>query len=416
MYKMHSLKIVPIMNLFRCKRGFKHSKKIEQLKFIYFVKGFKSSSDKFQGEEINNAELKEDEEEGEKKKYFSNHRYVDFYRDESMNVGIITFKNINKKKNIFNDFLEELKNVIEHITNIISNQESSGFYIKDFERKDNYLIRNIKNRIPYYDNKLKVLIISGESSGSNRESVRSCFLHGMDYNSFLKNDEQNNAHIANTFRYLCNTIQSLPLITISNINGECYNSGIDIILSTDFKISSEESRFGFNKTHIGLYPYGGCTQKLFRYIPLNYAKHLLLTGETISSEDAVKINLIDICMKCNEEYFINNSNTHFDNNLTKKEKFEIIKKNILNYFQDIFTYTLFKHKVNEDSFIFSLFFAFQFLFIPTNILQNIKFSIIEGMSLTDPNLYLDHDRNIFERNINAPQRAEVLDYIKRTTR
>ncbi|EUD65890.1 hypothetical protein C922_03614 [Plasmodium inui San Antonio 1] len=352
--------------------------------------------------------------------HFSHHRYVDFYRDESMSVGIVRFRNIiNGKKNIFGDVLDELKNVIEHITNIMSNEEMNAFYIKEFPRRENYLVKNLRNRIPYLDNRMKVLILSGEggqtkgAGGGKDGEAATTTASTPDYNSFLKNDEQLNVQLANSFRYLCNTIQNLPLITISSINGQCYNSAMDLMLSTDFKLSSEDSTFGFNKTHLGLFPYGGSTQKLFRAIPMSYAKHLLLTGDTIRAKDALRINLIDICMNQNEEHFIDNSCVHFDSSLTKKQKMEILKQSVVTFFPDIFSNELFNDKMKDSCFVFSLFFAFHFLFIPTNILQNVKMSIMEGMSLNEPNLYLDHDRALFERNINAPQRGEILAYLKR---
>ncbi|CRG95754.1 enoyl-CoA hydratase, putative [Plasmodium gallinaceum] len=337
---------------------------------------------------------------------FTKHKYVDFFRDETRNIGIITFKNINDKINIFHEFLDELKNVIEHINNIISNEENNTFYIKEFKNKDNYLIKNIKNRIPYYDNKLKIIIINSIINDNT-------FLNSLDYNSYLKNDEETNSNISNSFRYLCNNIQNLPLITISNINGLCINSGIDLILSTDFRISNEKSKFGFDKTYIGLFPYGGSTQKLFRNIQMNYSKYLLLTNQVINANDALKMNLIDVCLRNNENFFIDNSNVFFENNLSHKEKFSILKENIIEYFQDIFKNKTFEMKIDDDSFIFTLFFSFQFLFIPTYILQNTKLSINEGISLIDVNSYLDYDKNIFEKNINSSQRLDILNYIKK---
>ncbi|KAI4835766.1 enoyl-CoA hydratase [Plasmodium brasilianum] len=366
--------------------------------------------------------------------YFRNHNFIDFFRDETRNIGIITFKDINDKKNIFHSFLEELKNVIEHINNVITNEENNTFYINTFKKKedglnnyndndncngseDNYLMRNIRNRIPYYDNKLKVLIFNSTTCDAFRETERSpTFLSSLGYNSYLKGDEENNINIANSFRYLCNAIQHLPLITVSNINGQCHNCGMDIILSTDFRISNNTSSFGFDKTYAGLYPYGGSVQKLLRHIPLNYSKYLLLTSQVINAYDALKINLIDICINKNEDFFINNSNIFFEEKLNNTQKFAIIKDNILKHFNNIFNYDLFQTKKNDDSFVFTLFFAFQFLFIPTHILQNIKLSINEGIQLNDINSYLDCDKNIFEKNINSSQRLDILNYIKRKSK
>ncbi|VWU51758.1 enoyl-CoA hydratase, putative [Hepatocystis sp. ex Piliocolobus tephrosceles] len=394
-----------------------------------------SSSDKSNGNE------KTEKEEKEENITFSNHKYVDFFRDETRNIGIITFKNINTKKNIFQEFLEEFKNVIEHINNIITNEESKiSHYIKEFKNTDNYLVKNIKNNIPYYDSKLKVLIINSslikqtgvtdvnqvsdnsneknnsttESNNNNGTDSTDIFLNSLDYNSYLKNDEQMNIHISNMFRMLCNNVQNLPVITISNINGLCYNCGMDVLFSSDFCISSEKSRFGFDKTYIGLYPYGGSIQKIFRQISMKYSKFLLLTSQAINAQDALKMNLIDICLKTNEHFYIKNSNVSFDQIKTNEQKFTIIKKEIIKYFHDIFLYNLFKNKINDDSFIFTLFFAYQFLFIPTHILQNIKSSINEGTTMSDANAYLECDRNFFEKTINSVERLDILEYIKRS--
>lgn len=154
-------------------------------------------------------------------------------------------------------------------------------------------------------------------------------------------------------------------------------------------------------------------KKLFRHIPLNYAKYLLLTNKIINAQDALKINLIDICIKQNENFFIQNSNIYFEQNLSNEQIFSIIKENILNYFKDIFHHHLFQKKINDDSFIFTLFYSFQFLFIPTYILQNIKVGINEGLNFNDVNSYLDYDRHMFEKCINSIPRLDILNYIKK---
>ncbi|SBT45354.1 enoyl-CoA hydratase, putative [Plasmodium ovale wallikeri] len=391
------------------------------LKCCYGVGRYKSDASKGEEEKISNGstnmnEVKKEEEDNFS--HFSKHKYVDFFRDETRNIGIITFKNLNNKKNMFFPFLEELRNVIEHINNILTNEESNTtYYIKDFKRGDNYFVRNIRGAIPYYDNKLKVLVISSVGSsggGSGGTDERSnAFLDGIDFHAYLKGDEDNNVHMSNLFRLICSNIQNLPLITISSINGLCYNSGMDIILSTDFRISKEESRFGFDKTHIGLYPYGGSVQKLFRNIPVSYAKYLLLTGHTIDASDALKLNLVDVCINKNEDFYIKNGNVFFDKKLTSKEKLCIIKENVITYFHDIFTYNLLHMKRDDDAFVFTLFFAFQFLFIPTHILQNMKMAINDGVPLTDANAYLDCDRVTFEKTINSSQRVDILSYLRR---
>lgn len=337
---------------------------------------------------------------------FSNHKYVNFVLDESQHIGIITFKNINEKKNIFENFINEFKTVLDYVNDILSKEESNNkCVIKEFNKKDNYLIQHIQNRIPYIDNKLKVLILHSID--------KDVFLKSMDINSFLKNDEEVNIELSNTFRYLCNVLQNLPLITISLIKGHCLNSGMDIILSTDFKIATPESTFGFDKICLGLYPSGGSVQKILRQIPLNHAKQLLFTSQTIKATEALEMNLIDVCMKQNEMNFINNSNVSFESHLSDNEKIQIMKQNIINYFSDLFTHEELQTKVNDDSFLFSLFFSFQFLHIPTYVLQNMKLSINEGLTLMDANMYLEFDKNIFEKNINEETRLNIVNYLKK---
>lgn len=414
----------------------------------------------------------QEKKEKEKETPFQNHQFVDFYRDKSRNIGIIAFKNINEKKNSFNEFINELKDVINHVSEIFATEEEGegeketknnkanyetkskkknkdedeekdtekiingskdldtnnktytsemegqredetegSFHrtgvsiIQNFRNKDNYLIKNIKNRIPYYDKKLKMVLITS--------TMENTFLKSVDFNSFLKNDDEMNVELSNTFRYLCNHLQNIPLITICNINGSCFNGGLDILLSTDFRIADKKSKFGFDKTYLGVFPYGGSVQKLIRHINLNQAKYLLMTNSIIDAKRALDMNLIDICFEHNHQNYLDNSCVSFREDLSYEEKWNIIKTNIIDYFGDIFQYKTLEEKKKDDSFLFSLFFCFQFIFIPHFVLQNMKISINEGLSLIDSNSYLDFDKAIFEKNINSANRVDVLNYFKK---
>lgn len=80
---------------------------------------------------------------------------------------------------------------------------------------------------------------------------------------------------------------------IAAVNGYCLAGGMTLLLATDIRIASENASFGLSEVSRGILPGNGGTQRTIQQLPYPVAMYLLLTGERMSAEDAVKAGLIN---------------------------------------------------------------------------------------------------------------------------
>jgi len=83
-----------------------------------------------------------------------------------------------------------------------------------------------------------------------------------------------------------------PKIFIAAINGFCLGGGLEIALGCDFRIASTNARFGTPEGSIGIIPGGGATQRLPRLVGRGWALEMLIMGNPIDAEQALRIGLI----------------------------------------------------------------------------------------------------------------------------
>ncbi len=87
-------------------------------------------------------------------------------------------------------------------------------------------------------------------------------------------------------------IASIDRPVIAAINGDVLAEGLELALSCDIRLASDKARFGFPQVARGLIPMCGGTQRLPRIIGRGKALELILTGETISADEALEIGLV----------------------------------------------------------------------------------------------------------------------------
>ncbi len=95
------------------------------------------------------------------------------------------------------------------------------------------------------------------------------------------------------FTAFFDTLETLEKPVIAAINGPCTGAGLQITLSCDIRLASENAKFGFRENLIGLIPGAGGCSRLVKLIGYGKAKELIFTGEMISAESAEKIGLIN---------------------------------------------------------------------------------------------------------------------------
>jgi enoyl-CoA hydratase/carnithine racemase len=80
---------------------------------------------------------------------------------------------------------------------------------------------------------------------------------------------------------------------LAAINGPCTGAGLQITLSCDLRIASEQSKYGFRENNIGLIPGAGGCSRLVKLIGYGKAKELIFTGEMIPAHEAERIGLVN---------------------------------------------------------------------------------------------------------------------------
>ncbi len=87
-------------------------------------------------------------------------------------------------------------------------------------------------------------------------------------------------------------IERFPKPVIAAVNGFCLGGGMELALACDIRLASSNAKFGQPEVNLGIIPGGGGTQRLPRIIGLGHALRLILTGEMITAEDALRFGLV----------------------------------------------------------------------------------------------------------------------------
>jgi enoyl-CoA hydratase len=80
---------------------------------------------------------------------------------------------------------------------------------------------------------------------------------------------------------------------IACINGFALGGGCELAMACTMRLASETARMGQPEVKLGLIPGYGGTQRLTRLVGQSMALKLLLTGEMIGAEEALRIGLVD---------------------------------------------------------------------------------------------------------------------------
>jgi len=92
---------------------------------------------------------------------------------------------------------------------------------------------------------------------------------------------------------LWDRIRRIAKPIIASVSGSCLGGGNELAMNCDIVIASESAIFGQPEVNVGIMPGAGGTQRLPRIIGKMKAMEMILTGHSISAEEAYRIGLVN---------------------------------------------------------------------------------------------------------------------------
>jgi len=89
------------------------------------------------------------------------------------------------------------------------------------------------------------------------------------------------------------TVRQLRKPIFAAVNGIAYGGGSELAQSTDFIIASDNAVFGQPEAMIGLAAGGGSPALLPRLLPPGKALQMLMTGDPITAEEALRLGMVN---------------------------------------------------------------------------------------------------------------------------
>jgi enoyl-CoA hydratase len=119
------------------------------------------------------------------------------------------------------------------------------------------------------------------------------FIAGADIGELAKSTALDAVARTKAGQDLFNLIENLGKPVIAAVNGLALGGGCEAAMAATIRIASNNARFGQPEVKLGLIPGFGGTQRLPRLVGRGLALQLILTGDMISAEEALRIGLVN---------------------------------------------------------------------------------------------------------------------------
>ncbi len=135
------------------------------------------------------------------------------------------------------------------------------------------------------DRKIVSLVIVSDSS--------KFFSAGADLKQFASGDKARAAEAAQAFGRAFEALTDFRGVSIAAINGYAMGGGLEVALACDLRIAGDQAVMALPEASVGLLPCAGGTQNLTLLVGEGWAKRMILCGERVDAEQALKIGLVE---------------------------------------------------------------------------------------------------------------------------
>ncbi len=136
------------------------------------------------------------------------------------------------------------------------------------------------------DPEVKVVVV--------RSALDRFFSAGADVKVFSENTTERNMDMIRLAHQVLGRIARIPKVFIAQIAGHAVGGGLEIALACDLRFGAEgEYRLGLPEVTLGLLPGNGGTQRLPRLIGWSKALDIMVTGRTVTPQEALQLGILD---------------------------------------------------------------------------------------------------------------------------
>jgi len=136
------------------------------------------------------------------------------------------------------------------------------------------------------DDAVKVVIL--------RSASEKFFSAGADIKAFQAGPHERNMAMIEASHRALSSIARIPKVFIAELNGHALGGGLEIPLACDLRFAGDgDYRLGTPEATLGLLPGNGGTQRLPRLVGPSRALDLMITGRTVTPQEALALGLVD---------------------------------------------------------------------------------------------------------------------------
>jgi 3-hydroxyacyl-CoA dehydrogenase len=113
------------------------------------------------------------------------------------------------------------------------------------------------------------------------------FIAGADITEFGKPPKEPGLH------EVLDLIEASPKPVVAAVHGTALGGGLEVTLACHYRVGVKSARFGLPEVKLGLLPGAGGTQRLPRVVGVDKALQMIVSGDPISADEALRHGLID---------------------------------------------------------------------------------------------------------------------------
>jgi enoyl-CoA hydratase len=119
------------------------------------------------------------------------------------------------------------------------------------------------------------------------------FAAGADISEFTGMKSEVGSEFAKKGQQAMGLIEKFHVPVIAAVNGFALGGGCELAMACHLRVASENARFGQPEVNLGLIPGYGGTQRLVQLIGKGKALELMLTGDMIDAQTALRLGLVN---------------------------------------------------------------------------------------------------------------------------